>query len=307
MQLLTRVLAGLTILILLISSCKQGTEVQAPRLATGTPVDVTTISNGALTDEIELNATSSFILKTNAKATATGYLQHLRFREGDHVSKGEILYTIITKEARTIGNSINKLDTSFHFKGEINVLSPGSGYITQMGFQDGDYVQEGEQIATISDDKSFAFVLNVPFELTPLLRPNKNIRLELPTGEVLNGTLGKALPAVDPNSQTQGFLIQVNEGKMIPENLIAKVKLTRSSKAQALSLPKEAVLTDETQTEFWVMKLMNDSIAVKIPIVKGIETQTRVEILDPAFSTADRFLIKGNYGLPDTALVRVQH
>ncbi len=31
-----------------------------------------------------------------------------------------------------------------------------------------------------------------------------------------------------------------------------------------LVLPKQAVLGNETQTEFWVMKLINDSTAVKV-------------------------------------------
>ena len=55
------------------------------------------------------------------------------------------------------------------------------------------------------------------------------------------------------------------------------------------------------------MKLINDSIAVKTPIKKGIVTDQRVEILEPGFTGADRILLKGNYGLPDTALVRIQH
>jgi len=298
---------GCIFILFLLASCKSNPKDDAAsNPMSGTPVEITSISNGALTEQVELNATSSFLLKTAVKSSATGYLKHMRIRIGDHVDKGDVLFSIITKEARSIGNTINRIDTSFHFKGEINILAPGNGYITQLNYQEGDYVQDAEQIAMISDDKSFAFVLNIPFELTPMLKTNNSVVVELPDGTCLNGNIGKALPTVDQASQTQSYLILVKSQKMIPENLIAKVRLVKSTKPQALSLPVGAILSDETQANFWVMKLINDSTAVKVPIRKGIETNSRVEIIDPLFTATEKFIVKGNYGLPDTALVRVK-
>ena len=308
MQIKYNAIAGYILILFLAASChSKPKEVKAREQMSGTPVEITSISNGALTEQVELNATSSFLLKTNVKSSTTGYLQNMRIRLGDHVEKGEVIFSILTKEARSIGNTVNRIDTSFHFKGVVNIPAPGNGYITQLNYQDGDYVQDGEQIATISDDKSFAFILNIPFELTPLLKSNNSVNVELPDGSILRGNIGKPLPMVDPNSQTQGYLVQVKTPKMIPENLVAKVKLVKSTKPQAFSLPKEAILSDETQVNFWVMKLINDSTAVKMPVRKGVETHDRVEILDPVFTAADKFVVKGNYGLPDTALVRIQH
>ena len=73
-----------------------------------------------------------------------------------------------------------------------------------------------------------------------------------------------------------------------------------------MSLPKEAVLSDETQSQFWIMKMINDSTAAKVPVKKGMETTDRVEVLDPPLKAADVILLTGNYGLPDTAKVKVQ-
>ena len=53
------------------------------------------------------------------------------------------------------------------------------------------------------------------------------------------------------------------------------------------------------------MKLINDSTAVKVPVQKGIVTKDNVEIISPTFSTQDKILLSGNYGLPDTALVMI--
>jgi multidrug efflux pump subunit AcrA (membrane-fusion protein) len=271
-----------------------------------TPVTITSVTKSVLTETIQLNATSSFLLKTPVKSVANGYLQQLKIKQGDFVNKGEALMGVITKEAQSIGNDISKLDTSFHFKGEINIVAPGSGYISQLSFQSGDYVQDGEQIAIISDAKSFAFILELPYELTPLLKSNKNVELLLPDSSILKGTIERPMPTVDAASQTQSYLISVNSSKMIPENLVAKVLLVKSSKQNATSVPKEALLTDETQSSFWVMELLNDSTAIKIPVQKGIETDDKVEIISPQFSESDKILVSGNYGLPDTASVVVK-
>ena len=64
-------------------------------------------------------------------------------------------------------------------------------------------------------------------------------------------------------------------------------------------------MCDETQTQFWVMKLVKDSLAIKIPIEKGAETKDSVQIVKPVFSVNDKIVISGNYGLADTALVKV--
>ncbi|HET6991155.1 MAG TPA: RND transporter, partial [Bacteroidia bacterium] len=71
-------------------------------------------------------------------------------------------------------------------------------------------------------------------------------------------------------------------------------------------IPKAALLSNETQTEFWVMKLINDSTAVKVDVKLGIQSEDQSEIVDPAFTDKDRILLTGNYGIPDTAKVSIQ-
>ncbi|MBC7400292.1 MAG: RND transporter, partial [Mucilaginibacter sp.] len=91
----------------------------------------------------------------------------------------------------------------------------------------------------------------------------------------------------------------------IPENLIAKARIVKSLKPNTQSLPKSAVLANETQTEFWVMKMINANTAVKTPVKKGIETANSIEILSPKFTAQDKIITTGNYGLADTAKVKI--
>jgi len=128
----------------------------------------------------------------------------------------------------------------------------------------------------------------------------------LPDGKSLPGHITSITPTVDSASQTQNIILTVND-RTLPINLIAKVRIAKTTKSSPVSLPKQSVLSDETQTRFWVMKLLDSATAVKVPVKKGMETNDRIEILSPGFTNSDRFLLTGNYGLPDTAKIRIIH
>ena len=113
------------------------------------------------------------------------------------------------------------------------------------------------------------------------------------------------MPSVDPVAQTQEVLVKVRNSGSIPENLLATIKLTKET-ATGNSIPKEAVLTDETQSVFWVMKMINETTAVKTIITKGIETDKWVQVKSGDILRTDRVITSGNYGLNDTAFVHIQ-
>jgi multidrug efflux pump subunit AcrA (membrane-fusion protein) len=290
---------------LLLGSCSRGSSETEEEPVPQTPVTVTSVNLQDLEEFVELNATSSFMEKSIVKAGISGYIQSQPVEKGKYVPAGQTLFTLITREARAIGNTISKLDPTFKFSGISSVKASKSGYISEINHQKGDFVQEGEQLAIISNSKSFVFLMDVPYELNRSVRNQSTVELILPDGEKLSGVISEALPGVDSVSQTQRIIIKVHQSHQIPENLIARVRIMTNFRRHAVSLPKEAVLANETQDEFWVMKLVNDSTAVKVPVIKGMETAAGVEITHPFFNPYDRIIVTGNYRLADTAMVRI--
>ncbi len=288
-------------------SCK-GSNTASDTAATPdpvTPVSVTEVKQQTITDSIVLNATSAFLQKNYVKASSTGYLQTVNVSPGQYVVQGKKLFTIQTKEARIIGNAISSLGPNLKFSGIISVKANQSGFITQLSHQKGDYLLDGDLLAVISNNSSFVFVMNLPFELRQYVQLGKSVNLLLPDGNKLSGIVGSLLPVVDSLSQTQKVIIRANSVKQIPENLIVKVSIVKNVAPNSLLLPQSAVLTNETQDQFWVMKLINDSTAVKIPVKKGIESASSVEIISGNIAAHDKILTTGNYGLSDTAKVKV--
>ncbi|HVZ25402.1 MAG TPA: hypothetical protein VG842_05090, partial [Sediminibacterium sp.] len=165
---------GKLYLLACLAACGQKTQAPAeedstPASAAVTPVTITHPSLGTMADSVQLNAVSAFLLKSYVKANATGYLQQVHAIPGQLVEKGQVLFVIKTKEAQSLGNTISGLDSSFHFPGTITLPAQGRGYITQLNYRSGDYVQDGEQLATITDPGSFVFLLDLPYELRPYL------------------------------------------------------------------------------------------------------------------------------------------
>jgi multidrug efflux pump subunit AcrA (membrane-fusion protein) len=297
-------LGGLSIFSCHHASTEKEEEETAPELVQ-TPVTITSVSSEPLTEYTELNATSVFQQDNIIKSNIIGYIKSMTVKVGQYVAAGQTLFVLKTKEAESLGNTINKLDSSYHFSGVSRITTPESGYITELPHQVGDYVQDGEQLAVISNASSFGFILNLPYELHKYLAANKPVDVILPDGTRLDGVVASFMPVIDSVSQTQQVLIKVSSRSRIPENLIAKVRILKIQKTNTISLPKQAVLSNDAQTNFWVMEMTDSVTAVKIPVIKGIETTDRIEILKPPFSINDKILLTGNYGLPDTARVRV--
>ncbi len=289
----------------LMVSCKQKDNTAAVTPEPRTPVTVTSINYEPIEESVDLNATSVYLQKNFVKSNLNGYIEKSNIKFGDFVNRGQTLFVLKTKEATAIGNSVNNLNPNFNFSGVNIIKANASGYVTEVNHQAGDYVQDGEQLATINDSKSFVFVMNVPYEYKKFVSLGKQVQLTLPDGERLMATVQSSLPMVDSVSQTQAVSLKVNAPHSIPVNLVAKVKIVKMSKTAGATLDKKSVLSDETLNTFWVMKMINDSTAVKVPVTKGLETGDKVEIISPVFSPQDKILLSGNYGLADTALVIV--
>lgn len=298
-------ICGLTIFLFSCHGSEKAADDEDAKVASQTPVTVTNVSDSTLTDYIDLNATSTILQKNFVKSNANGYIEQVNAQLGQNVSKGQLLFTVKTKEAQAIGNSINVLDTSFKFSGVNRIKASAPGYISQLSHQKGDYVQDGEALATINDRGSFVFLMQLPYEMRQYVKQGQTVDLTLPGGIKLPATVSSFMQTVDTVAQTQGVALKVNTAQQIPENLIAKARIVKSAKTSAQSLPKSAILTNETQTEFWVMKLINPTTAVKIPVKEGIQAGDRVEILSPSFTKDDKIVVTGNYGLPDTAKVKI--
>lgn len=293
------------VMFFLMASCRHTTETSEETSEVITPVTITPVEIKPVTSSVSLPAMTTFMKKSIIRATTTGIIEKISAAQGEYISKKQLLFTIRTREAEAIAKASGS-DTTLNFSGRININSSGEGVLTSISYQTGDFVQEGDELAVISEQNSLVFLLDVPFETEKLIEKNRRCAIILPGNKKINGTITGRLPEMNMETQTIRYIVKPSDADRLPANLIATVNLIKSINEKAQVLPKEAVLSNETQSEFWVMKLMNDSTAVKISISKGFENNDEVEITSPLFLPSDRIILTGNYGLPDTARVVVK-
>ena len=297
--------AGLLIFpLLILVSCRNSEGNTEEEVRPVTPVTVTPVVFKTIKSTIDFPAVSSFLRKSTIRATVNGYLQEVDVVQGDKVTLGQLLFSIRTKESMALGD-LKDTDSTLAFRGLINIKSPGRGVVTSVKYQSGAYVQEGDELATVADQGSLVFILELPVEMDRFIPSNRQGVVELPDSQSLKGTITGKLPEMNLETQSVKYLIRVASSADIPENLIANVPIVKAVHENALVLPVKAVLSNETQTEFWVMKLLNDSVAVKTIVQKGLENDNEIEIKGADFHTSDRIILTGNYGLPDTAAIKV--
>jgi multidrug efflux pump subunit AcrA (membrane-fusion protein) len=288
----------------ILASCNHATDISQEVIEPVTPVTIASVIFKPVTSTVDLPAVSMFMSKSIIRATTTGIIENISVNPGDYVRDNEQVFTIRTREAMALTNN-QQNDSSLAFNGLISISAHKDGVISSVSFQKGDFVQEGDELAVVSDQNSLVFKLEVPFELDRFIERNRNCIVTLPDTKKIRGTITGKLPDMDIQSQTVEYIIRPTETGRLPANLIGTVSLVKSTSDNALVLPKEAVLGDETQTEFWVMKLINDTTAVKVLVTKGFENSNEVEITDPIFLSTDKIILTGNYGLTDTARIEV--
>jgi len=261
-------------------------------------------TQGNIVSYITVNGKTIYLKKDIITAPFSGYVTRVTIHLGDRVKKNQALFTLATKEEQALSSS-SGLSNSV---GKINLLSPLTGFISDLSITtSGAYVTEGSTLGSVAESKQAIIQVNIPFEYHALLKQNATCLVKLPDATSIKGDIIRILPTIDPVSQTQTIFIQPLTNRLLPENLNVTVQFVNTQHSHALLLPKTAILTNETQDHFWVMKVIHDTLAIKIPVVKGIENDSVIEILNSTLSCSDPVITDGGYGLADSTVVKIAH
>jgi multidrug efflux pump subunit AcrA (membrane-fusion protein) len=293
--------------LLVLAACgPKAKQAEAAVIKPKTQVAVVQVQQGQVDNSLVLTATTVYLKRNVVTAPIAAYISKVNVHLGDKIRQGTVLYEMVSKERQALGASAAKLDPSLANFGVVQVRASAAGIISTFDKQQpGEYVLEGTQLCTLAESSNMAFQLNVPYELTHMARPGSTCRIILPDHTDYTATITTPLAAMNAAAQTQTLLAKTKAALYLPENLLVKVLLSKNQGAARQVLPKAAVLSDEMMQGFWVMKLVNDSTAVKVPVQIGGESKTQTEILSPRLAATDRIIVRGNYGLPDTAFVTI--
>ena len=258
----------------------------------------------SLTDYLQLNANTVFQKKLVVRATITGYIINMPWKTGDRISSDSIFCLIKTKEQNALKNLDDQQSSLKQFQQPIKITTNATGFITAVNYLPGDFVNEGDILATISEPSSLVLTVNVPYEYHKYVYNGRSCEVQLPDGKRINTYITLSIPVIDAASQTQQFFIRLPAYEQLPENMNLLVRIPMTQKINAICLPLEAIQTNETQNEFWVMKMVNDSLAVRVPITVGAQNDSLKEVVS-GIGLNEKIILKGGYGLGDSTEVSI--
>ena len=262
----------------------------------GTAVTLTHAVFGRIEKEVIFSATTVYQNKSVVGAPIPAFITEALVQPGSRVKAGETLYRIESKEQHALGNGSHAV---------IPIKAERDGIVLDVQQQAGSYVTEGTVLCTVAEIESLVFEIHVPYEQQRYAHRGSKYRLELPDGTRLAATVQAPLATMNTASQSERVIARA-KAPFLPEGMHVKAVFSESdSSSEGMILPKSAVQSDETLTEYWVMKLADDSTAVRVPVAIGNSNASEIEIESDALSPQDRIILTGGYGLEEGARVVV--
>ena len=75
---------------------------------------------------------------------------------------------------------------------------------------------------------------------------------------------------------------------------------------KAMTVPKSALQTNELLTEYWVLKLTNDSVVIKHSVTPKLKNDSLVQIESNGLQIGDKVVTIGGYQMQDSTIISVQ-
>jgi membrane fusion protein, multidrug efflux system len=180
------------------------------------------------------------------------------------------------------------------------VRAPISGVLEQRLVEVGSMVAPGTPVARIMDVDTVKVVGGVPERYAGEVRPGDEVVVTLDrlAGREFVGAIDYVSAAVDPSSRT--FTVEVgvsNAGLTIKPGMVASIQIARGRVAEALVVPRHAVLRREDGYSVYVAVRDGDRWrAESRSVVPGIARGDEV-VIDQGLEAGDRLVVVGQQRL----------
>lgn len=205
-------------------------------------------------------------------------------------------------------NALNRLNTTISdiklLEAQLQktrVYAPFDGIIGLRYVSTGAYISPSTVIATLYNNSPAKIEFAVPSRYSAQITPGKKIRftIENDTSRVFVGEVYALEPRINEETRTLKLraLADNSKGILIPGQFV-KVDLILDSKSNALLVPTQAVIPDQSGQKVFVAR---HGQAVEVSIETGTRTNLRIEVLSglvPGDTVVTTGILQMRNGLP---------
>lgn len=187
------------------------------------------------------------------------------------------------------------------------VRAPITGTVTQRNVGVGDYVTVNQHLFDLVDMGSIVARVFVPEKQLARLSPGQSVRISSPAlgDETYAGRVDRIAPVVDPASGTVKVTVALPRQDKLRPGMYVDVALVTRTEADALLVPKRALIYDDDQAFVYRIEGEGDAaVARRVRIEPRLEDKYYVTPTD-GLEAGDRLVMAGQAGLKDGAKVRI--
>ncbi len=160
------------------------------------------------------------------------------------------------------------------------IVAPFPGRVGSRRISPGAFVQAGARITELARIDQLKIVFAAPERFVPKLARGEEVQITTTAfpGEMLAGTIHVIEPALDPATRNARIIaIADNPGERFRPGMSANVSAVLTRRANALTIPSEAIFADGAQMLVYVVQA--DSTVARTPITLGARLAKEVEVL----------------------------
>jgi membrane fusion protein (multidrug efflux system) len=182
------------------------------------------------------------------------------------------------------------------------IYAPFSGKIGLRFVSPGSYVVSNTIIASLQQIDPVKVEFNVPEKYSSLVRDGMDISFNLENSDsVYHGKVYARETSIDPDTRTLKVrALAPNRQLLLMPGRFARVNLVLETFPEALTVPSEALVTDQKTTSVYICK---NNRARMTKVTTGIRTDTEVQIM-AGIQTGDSLIVTGLMQLSKDAPVR---
>jgi len=312
-------------------SCKKQETTSETTVTSVVPVRATTVHTGYVEDLLTVTGKTSAIRMEKIVAPIAGRVLELNGVEGMSVAAGGVIARIETKEAqaavegaRVLLAQAKSAEEKSHAEqmladaerttNGVTVRSTIAGVIATKSTNQGEYVAEGQEILTIVDPSSTAFIAEVPLGELGKIRMGTQARITIPG--IDNVTFSSHVFAIKPHVVAESQVAQVVlQFDHIPPSLVAALRTDANGTAQfvlsahgaALVVPKSALVRNDLTNGYTIVTFGSDSLSRSLDVARGNSRDSVVEISGDNVTEGMNVIFEGQYALADSTRITVVH
>jgi RND family efflux transporter MFP subunit len=314
------------LLILSVAACRARPAAETPTPAPGPPavpipVRVAPAARATLADTVSGPGRTAALAQQKVRAPFAGTLVELSAGDGDRVRRGDALGSIVSRDSEAALSGARQMEREASTETEngdaaralalaerglvrATIAAPSDGTVLTHAAARGDRVAEDQEILTIADASSIAFLVDVTQTDLARVRPGQSVRIEVPGQPAgLHGTVHDILPGANTADFTAPVRVSLHGLSGVPPlGLFGTARITVAEHRNALVVPDAALVRDDLAGTSR-LALVENGRARWIDVTPGLRGEAGTEITAPPLSAGQSVVVSGQVGLPDGATV----